>query len=349
MWKKVAMAAVVTAGLVSAGYAQEIGVTVDGKALEFQDQKPVIQEGRTLVPLRSVFEAIGATVDWNEATRTITAKKRFDVVSLEIDSKDLYKNGEKVVEMTVPAQILNGRTMVPARYVAEAFDASVKWEEENQLVTVETLQYAHRISDVYRVESIKNADETKTLLNIKYSYPVIENEEQNAAIESINEALKNYAETWAVDVRKDIEDHSLLEGVEESVSEPYEYELAFDITADEEGLLSLVYRCVAYTGGAHPNSWMEGMTYSFETGEKMGLAEIFNMSEETVMFSIEKFFGALIEEEPEEFYENAQELVPEAMKNVEYYVTEDRVIFFLNPYEIAPYAAGYVEIVVERP
>jgi len=346
MWKIVVMLGVVMAGMLSAGYANEIEVMVDNVSLQFPDQKPIIQEGRTLVPLRSVFEAIGATVDWNADTRCVTAKKRFDVVNLTIDDKDLYKNGTKITEMDVPAQIINGRTMVPARYVAEAFDGKVTWDGTLNLVNVATEQYAHRIKDIHKVESMKTAT-GKTAVDIKYSYPVIENSEQNSVVDVINEKLKSYAENWVVGVKQELEDYSLVALAEET-EEKYEYELAFDITADEEGLLSVVYRCVANSGGAHPNSWKDAMVISFETGEELNLVDIFNMDEDYIMMSIEKFYEIDIDENPEKFYENALEILPEAMKNVEYYVTEDRVIFFFNPYEIAPYAAGYVEIVVER-
>lgn len=349
MWKKVAMVAAITAGLMSVSYAQDIRVIVDGDTLQFADQKPVIQDGRTLVPLRSVFEAIGASVDWNATTRTITAKKRFDVVNLEIDSKDLYKNGVKVTEMTLPAQILNGRTMVPARYVAEAFNGAVKWDSAEQLVTVETLQHTHQINDVYGVESIKNEEGTKSAVNIKYSYPIIKNENQNIEIDTINKALKEYAENWLANVKKEIEEYSLVELSKTNEGETYEYELAFDITADEEKVLSVIYRTNANIGGAHPTSLKDTMVFSFETGEKMGVEEIFNMSEEKVMYSIQRFFESVIEETPSKFYENAKKLLPEVMKNVKYYVLEDRVIFFLNPYEIAPYAAGEIEIIIDRP
>ena len=346
MWKKVAMVGVIAAGLISAGYSQEIEVRVDGATLQFPDQKPVIQDGRTLVPLRSVFEAIGATVDWNAETRCVTAKKRFDVVSLTIEDKDLYKNGSKITEMDVPAQIINGRTMVPARYVAEAFDGEVKWDGTLGLVSVATKQYAHRIKDMNKVESMKTTN-GNTAVDIKYSYPVMENLDQNSVIEAINNKLKTYVEEWVSDVKQEITDYSLMTLAEENEIK-YEYELAFDVTADEEKLLSVVYRCVANTGGAHPNSWKDAMVLSFETGEELNLVDIFNLDEDYIMMSIEKFYELDIDENPERFYENAKEILPEAMKNVEYYVTEDRVIFFFNPYEIAPYAAGYVEIMVER-
>ena len=114
--------------------SDEIKVTVDGTKLTF-DQPPVIVDGRTLVPLRAIFEALGATVDWDAASRTATATRKNDVISIAIGSKQLYKNGTAST-LDVPAQIINDRTMVPARAVAEAFDARVDWDAITRTVII---------------------------------------------------------------------------------------------------------------------------------------------------------------------------------------------------------------------
>lgn len=99
------------------------------------DQPPIISEGRTLVPLRTIFEAMGASVDWNAETQTVTAVRGGDTVSLTIGSNVMYKNGT-AVSLDVPAQIVNSRTLVPARAVAEAFGAFVGWDEPTRTVVI---------------------------------------------------------------------------------------------------------------------------------------------------------------------------------------------------------------------
>lgn len=99
------------------------------------DQPPIIQNGRTLVPLRTIFEAMGASVDWNEATQTVTAVRGSDSVSLTIGSNVMMKNGS-AVSLDVPAQIVNSRTLVPARAIAEAFGAFVGWDEPTRTVVI---------------------------------------------------------------------------------------------------------------------------------------------------------------------------------------------------------------------
>lgn len=111
-----------------------ITVTYNGEQIVF-DQPPIIENGRTLVPLRAIFEKLGADVNWNDETKTITAKKGNDTVTLVIDSSTANCNG-KTVNLDVPARIVNSRTLVPVRFIADSFGVSVDWNEENRCVVL---------------------------------------------------------------------------------------------------------------------------------------------------------------------------------------------------------------------
>lgn len=111
-----------------------ITVTVNGQLINF-DQPPAIIDGRTLVPLRAIFESLGATVDWNGETQTVTSKRGSTSISLSIDSNIMHKNG-KAVTLDVPAQLISDRTLVPARAVAEAFGCDVDWDSDTKTVTI---------------------------------------------------------------------------------------------------------------------------------------------------------------------------------------------------------------------
>ncbi len=115
---------------------EEIKVYVDGERLEF-DVDPVTEDDRTLVPMRAIFEALGATVEWDDDTQTATAERGGDVVAVTIDSEMLYKNGRAVV-LDVPARMIDDRTLVPVRAISESFDAEVEWIEETQSVIITT-------------------------------------------------------------------------------------------------------------------------------------------------------------------------------------------------------------------
>lgn len=114
--------------------ANTIPVFVDGVQISF-DQQPIIRDDRTLVPLRGVFEALGATVYWNNDTRSVTAYKDDTTVELAIGSSTMYVNGQPKY-LDVAGQIINDRTMVPLRAISEAFEAIVYWDNDTRTVRV---------------------------------------------------------------------------------------------------------------------------------------------------------------------------------------------------------------------
>lgn len=92
-----------------------------------------MENDRTLVPLRAVFEAMGAEVMWDETTETITAVRDNTTIELTLGDTTLYKNGEAAMTLDVPAKTVNDRTVVPVRAVAESFGAQVGWVDSAQL------------------------------------------------------------------------------------------------------------------------------------------------------------------------------------------------------------------------
>lgn len=114
----------------------EIAVLIDGNKLEF-DVPPQILNDRTMVPMRKIFESLGAVVTWDESSRTATGKKDGVIVNVSIDSKTLFKNGEPKVLDVAPA-LIDGRTLVPVRAIAESFDCKVDWIAETRTVEITT-------------------------------------------------------------------------------------------------------------------------------------------------------------------------------------------------------------------
>lgn len=109
-----------------------VSVEYEGEKIAF-DRVPVIEDGRTLVPLRAIFEKLGAEVAWDGATKTITATRGDTVVKLTIDNKTAEKNGESVF-LDVPAKIIGGRTMVPVRFISDSFGVNVEWVADERCV-----------------------------------------------------------------------------------------------------------------------------------------------------------------------------------------------------------------------
>jgi hypothetical protein len=111
-------------------------VKVNGEVLSC-DVPPVKIGGRIMAPLRSIFEALGAKVDWNASTKTIVAVGEAANVQLVIGNQRAIVNG-KSVTLDTPAMIIRGATMVPVRFVSEAMGAEVEWIEAMQTVSITT-------------------------------------------------------------------------------------------------------------------------------------------------------------------------------------------------------------------
>lgn len=128
--------------LLSRDYAFEvknpIRVMLNGEEIAFTDCEPFIQDGRVLVPLRAIFTALGADIEWNGDTQTVTSMKSGTIVKMTIGESVMYKNGT-AEELDVPAQIADGgRAVVPVRAVAQSFGASVNWDGSTQTVIITT-------------------------------------------------------------------------------------------------------------------------------------------------------------------------------------------------------------------
>lgn len=96
---------------------------------------PVIVNGRTLVPIRAIIEAYGGKVDWDAATSTVSLSVDDDIIKLIINSNTAYLNGTAYTLDVSPA-IINERTMLPIRFVAEGFNFGVAWNSKTQTVSV---------------------------------------------------------------------------------------------------------------------------------------------------------------------------------------------------------------------
>ncbi len=107
-----------------------ITVVVDGDYLIFE-QPPVIVNGNTLVPMRAIFEKLGAEVLWNAGDQSVTANKGATSVWLQIDNSSAKIKGQDQTLEAAP-RIVNGNTLVPLRFVSEALGANVHWDDNKK-------------------------------------------------------------------------------------------------------------------------------------------------------------------------------------------------------------------------
>ncbi len=149
--------------ITSAMANSSIGVMIDGNQIDF-DVSPQVINNRTMVPLRKIFESLGAVVDWDNATKTVTATKDNTTVVLTIGNSKIYVNGSSIA-LDTPACVVNNRTLVPVRAISEAFGAEVNWDSVTQTVIISNnnktskkvdITYSDLYNQYYRNTSIPN-------------------------------------------------------------------------------------------------------------------------------------------------------------------------------------------------
>lgn len=111
-----------------------VNVIFNGEPFVTEPAARIIND-RVVVPMRALFEKMNAEVSWNEEERSIDSVLGSTVINMKIDSNIMWKNGEEIM-LEAPAVILEDRTMVPARAVAEAFGAEVSWDEASRTVII---------------------------------------------------------------------------------------------------------------------------------------------------------------------------------------------------------------------
>lgn len=137
-----------------------ISITVDGNLLQTDTPAQII-EGRTMVPLRAIFEAVGADVKWNSTDKSISANKGDISINMKIDSSSFEVNGEEK-SLDVPPQIINGRTMLPVRAVAESLDCDVEWDNGSKTVIITTARDIETKTEVTTETTTITTTETTT-------------------------------------------------------------------------------------------------------------------------------------------------------------------------------------------
>lgn len=132
------IAALITASVppVVSHAAVAIQIYIDNEKLS-ASQPPIMKGARVLVPLRSIFEGLNAKVVWNNKSKTVTATKGDQTVSLKIGSKTATINGNTVY-LDIPASVVKGNTMVPIRFVTEALGEEVYWNSQAKRVDIVT-------------------------------------------------------------------------------------------------------------------------------------------------------------------------------------------------------------------
>ena len=146
-----------------------ITVMLDCAEVEFS-QEPVILNDRTLVPVRAIFEAMGATVDWNADTRAVTSVLGDTTVVMVVDNKVMTVNGT-FKTLDVAPQLIGGSTMVPTRAVAESFGCKVEWDPAERRVVISSKAFLEKVAAQNSFSSVKKLTQNDKTAVSAFSIP----------------------------------------------------------------------------------------------------------------------------------------------------------------------------------
>lgn len=316
-----------------------ITVYVDKEEIVF-DQAPIIQNDRTLVPMRKIFEAMDATVTWEESAQTITSQRGSDVVLMIIGQNQVYKNGKVVYTMDVPAQIINDRTMVPLRAVAEAFDAEVAWDGVNYVINITTSGSAQTTNGNYHQEV--KADDGTTVMTIELAYtPLTQN---SSVANTINEAIytqlqaegsgamMQYAEAAKAAYASSQRNNEYFS--------PWYYRQTNTVSTENNRYASILQETMFFAGTVEQT--LIATTYSMTTGKELSLTDIVPDDPNDLEEAIRQGFLALIAQKEDAFYSDAESRLVKNLDNTGFYLTENGITFFMNPGILTSRDAGVI-------
>ena len=126
--------------------ARSINVEIDGNPVVFTGQQPVLVDGKTFVPVRGVFEQLGCYVTWDVSIQSVVIVKDGEFqITLQIGNPTFDISSQvgdiRTMPLEVPAQLINGSTMLPLRDIIEAIGVSIDWDGNTRTVLISTPYY----------------------------------------------------------------------------------------------------------------------------------------------------------------------------------------------------------------
>lgn len=341
-----ALGAALVFGTVPAYAADQVTVNLNGSQLEF-DVNPVIENSRTLVPFRKIFEALDCAVSYTkeDGAQIVTANRGNKWITLEIGKNEITVDGETKT-LDVAPKIVNGRTLVPLRAISEGLDCTVDWSAETKTVDIRKKEGQYAVSSAHISKNVTD-EKGNILITMAFEYPVIENKDNNAFITAVNEQYKKDAETVISDMEAEFKDSAAaVLSYEGKNYHPMVFTRSFEVGLNQDNLLSITELDYADTYGAHPNTMRTSKTFNLAENKELTLSEVLGKNAADTDSYVKEKFDAYVKETVGELIDYYESSSKEMLSAVNFCLTEDALVLYYNPYDILPYAAGSPEVKV---
>ena len=319
-------------------YADRIDVFYNDEIVNF-DVEPIIENDRTLVPLRAIFETMGCAVYYSidNGKQIVSARRANDSLLLTIGENKMYFNGKEIT-LDVPAKIKDGRTLVPLRAISEAFECEVHWYGDTKTIYIYSPASAYVTSTEQLSETITD-DNGNVLIEAVAYYPVIENPTQIPCLDKINSDYKWDADKFIEEAKAKKDDALALQKEMGDAFEPFVYELTFEQTYNIWGYISFTNHKYINVGSVHPTKTMESRTYSTSLEDEMSISTVLDetrldnyISEYVTNLFVEKFKE--ISPESADIY--THDYVSEYIGYVQFYITKNSLVLYFFREKLHP-------------
>ena len=256
--------------------ASAIDVYVDNQKLELSNE-PIIENDRTLIPMRSVFEALGANVQWIDSEKTAVAYKGLDVLQLAIDNNTMLVNGGATA-LDTPARLIDSKTYVPLRAVSENLNYEVEWDAKTRSIYITTPPSETNVKPLSLSDTVSDG-KGRTIISIYLTYPHIDDEKA--------EQFNSYYEDKTKDILGAIVD-AYTTHIDEVGVETFEKNGklvpvfvygGFEKVYDKNGLLSFVEQIYASQGTETTINAFYTYNYDLNSGKDLKKSDILNVKD----------------------------------------------------------------------
>jgi len=314
-----------------ANTAEEPTLNTDGMPISMLAS---VKEGALFLPLRAVSEALGYKVGWSQAERTIDIQKQEKSLLLSLKDAKIQSNGHEYFMRDIPF-ILEGRTYMPSEFFSEEYGLEVKWDKEENRVSLSSIQH-----NSLNISTGTLASPNPKQLDATIQYPVVSGVEDPSIEDQINSTFKAIAEQSLKEGEKNVAD--LAPYLEQNPDIPWKCEVYFDyqIKYSRSSLLSVVFQNYQYAGGAHGSTVQTSYTFDLITGKQLQLGDLFKANAGYIDIISDQVYSQLKERGLlAALYGKFESIRPDHS----FYLTDGGVAVYYQQYEIMPYAAGIQE------
>ncbi|MDH6425843.1 hypothetical protein BK121_23300 [Paenibacillus odorifer] len=254
----------VHAASTTATITSRVNVQVKGKAIGTQAFLSPL--GNTLIPLKDAAQALGAAVKYDNKNHSVELTLGENTVnySLDIDSALVKLNGSGLGQR-YEAQVIGGTSFVAVQALVEPFGYLAQWNGQTRTVNITNAGMNELTITAGKLQSSNSHKD----VTINIVYPVVSQLANQNAEAAINKAVKAQAQKFL-----DASEKQLAKSGAPAEGATYDFELAYKVTYNQNGVISFLLTNYQYLGGAHGGGSQTGLTYSLQDGTTMKLGDL---------------------------------------------------------------------------